>query len=548
MPAISTLVYPAPAYVRVEVNWADVGSATGAAVYRVDCVTGERVPLRPYVCFSGDFLTLSCGYGIFWDTEAPLDRCVYYCTQAIDAAGELVTAVPAALYADTFTRTVVDGWGTSTSGHTYQLLGGTVPGDYDVNGSRGTFTITSNGVAREAIVQGLSTPDGILSGFYQHPVVPTGASHEMNIRVRRVDSNNFCDLRFFFATGNTVQVAVRQVVAGVESFVVFSAVITTAGGSNLLTTDPISYKLEYWGSVLRAKVWKSTDPEPAAYVASTSVTFRSAGSIAYIGFTGGGSTNVLPIVLQFDNHLLADPCAEPEPVESCTADLVVPSSGDFRLGDPVRPCSDVVLLFDAAIDPDCVPTQGVFFGNMAEEVFPAMTSTFIPVNSPYPIVANRTRQKITSQLTVASKTFDDRDAMRTLNSPGSPLLLRGPAQYGIDDRYMAVGDVTETRPVADHRVQPRVISLPHAEVARPSGPSQGVCGTRVQDLCGIYLTWDALIAAGLTYADLLRGRASAATPIPDTVERTWAEVNSDYASWNALAAGEANWAQTLAGD
>jgi hypothetical protein len=178
---------------------------------------------------------------------------------------------------------------------------------------------------------------------------------------------------------------------------------------------------------------------------------------------------------------------------------------------------------------------------MADEVFAANTNNFTPVNSRYPIVVNRTRQAITSTLTVASKTFPDRDAVRTLNEPGSPLLLRGPAQYGINDRYMSVGDVTEVRPVPDHRITPRVITLPHAEVLRPSGPSTGVCGTRVQDLCDIYPTWDALIAAGLTWADLLRGRASNETPIPDVVERTWSEVNTTYANWTAVNTGNTDW-------
>lgn len=548
MPAISTMVYPAPAYVRVETSWGDQPQATGAAVYRVDCLTGERVPLRPYVSFNGDYLDLSCGYAVFWDTEPQLDGCVYYCTQAINPDGSVATQPAAALYRDTFTRTVVDGWGTSDDGHTYQLLGGTVPNDYDVTANKGTHTLTTNGVPRESIVQGLSVPDGQLYGFYQHPVVPTGASHEMDVRVRRVDSNNYCDMRLFFSTANTIQAAVRQVVAGVESFVVFSAVLTNAGGANLATTDPLSYVIEYWGSVMRAKVWKATDPEPITYSATTAVTFLSAGAVSYISFTGGGSTNVLPITTQFDSHVLLDPCATDVPIEACSPSLVVPSSGNFRLGDPVRPCNDVTLLLQAQIDPDCVPTQGIFFGNMADEDAAANSNTFLPVNAKYGIWINRTRGALASTLTVASKTFADRDALRQLNEPNSLLYLRGPAQYGINDRYMGVGNVNEARPVSDHRVQPRVVSMPHLEFERPSGPSTGVCGTRVEDLCDIYSSWDAVVAAGLTYVDLLRGAASNATPLPASTERDWAEVLADDVTWTGTNGNNTDWGDVLDGD
>lgn len=537
MPAVTTMVYPAPAYVRVEVNWADVGAAVGAAVYRVDCLTGERVPLRPYVSFDGDFIDLSCGYAIFWDTEPQLDRCIYYCTQAIDAAGQVVTAPSAYLYQDTFTRTVVNGWGTSDSGHTYTLNGGTVPGDYDVTAGKGTFTMTTEDVARTATVVGLSVPNGRFYGWYQHPVLPTGANHEIGIRVRYVDDNNFADLRLFFETSGNVTAALRQIVAGVETaFVGFTQV------PGVTATSPLAYVIEYWGGVLRAKVWLATDPEPPTYVVITTLTWVTAGTIQYRAIIAGASTTVLPITLQWDSFLLVDPCAELIAVETCSDDLVVPSSGDFRLGDPVRPCNDVTLLFDAPVDPDCVPTQGIFFGSMGpDEVYAANSGTFQTVNDKYPIVVNRQRAAVGSTLTVATRTFADRDAMIALNDPGAPLMIRGPVQYGIPDQYMAVTDVTITRHVSDHKVQPRSIGMPYVRVRRVSGPAQGVCGTRVTDLCDIYASWSAVEAAGLSFADLLRGKASLDTPKPASVERTWSDVNATYASWNAEAAANVDW-------
>src|SRR5687767_1963152 len=141
MPTISATQFPILPAVWVYVKWADVPAATHGAVFRVDCETGEETQLRPYVSYNADgYVLLSCGQAVFWDTELPLDRCVRYCTRAQNVLGVVIETASGPLYADTFTRVVVDGFGTADSGQTYQLVGGTVPGDYDVNGSRGTFT------------------------------------------------------------------------------------------------------------------------------------------------------------------------------------------------------------------------------------------------------------------------------------------------------------------------------------------------------------------------------------------------------------------------
>lgn len=542
MPAISTMVYPLPAYVRVEVNWADIGWATGAAVYRVDCLTGQRMPLRPYVSFDGDFLDLSCGYAVFWDTEPQLDRCVYYCTQAQDSAGNLITQPAANLVTDTYTRVVVDGWGSTDNGLAYALEGGTNPGNYDVTGTKGTFTMDSVNVFRRAYVDaGSPTQDAQITATL--PVVPATSPISLTLVTRRTDSNNLYRALLSISTAGVPSLSINKMVAGVGTTLVTGSVAGTHAAG-----DQWTIRMRAWGNQIKAKAWKSIDPEPAAWTVETTDGSLTTGTLAGPeARLEAGNTNGT-ITISWDNFTVIDPCAGPQTIELCSDDLVVGSSGDFRLGDPVRPCNDVTLLFTGPIGPDCVPTQGIFFGNMADETFAATTTVFTPINAEFPIAINRTRQPQASTLTVASETFADRDALRTLDEPGSPLLLRGPAQYGIADRYMSVAEVIESRPVSDHRVQPRVVALPHVTVARPSGPSQGVCGTRVEDLCDIYPSWNAVAAAGLTYTDLLRGKASNDTPIPDTVERTWATVNSTFANWTAVNASEPDWNNLRAGD
>lgn len=92
MPTITATTFPAEAYVRVDVSWADVPAVQYARVWRINTVTGEEVLLPPYVAFNeaGDLL-LSCGEGVWWDTTPPLNTPVQYRTEAADVLTNLAS-------------------------------------------------------------------------------------------------------------------------------------------------------------------------------------------------------------------------------------------------------------------------------------------------------------------------------------------------------------------------------------------------------------------------------------------------------------------------
>lgn len=337
MPIITTYPDVPRAYVRVEVSWADVPSVEYAKVTRVDVETGECTELRPYVCFDGNYLLLSCGFGLFWDTEVPLDRQFYYITEGLDA-----------------------------------------------------------------------------------PCIPA-----------------------------------------------------------------------------------------------------------------------------------VDPCAPcvPLTVDTSATPDIMPSNGAFRLRDPVRPCHDIYmpLCFEQVPSPECLPGSGVFFASMDIEQYDANGLLLNPTNARRPILVNRQRRDVASTLTVVTRTFADRDAVLLLNEPGSPVMLAGPPQYGIDDQYMAVATVSVERGLSDHKYPVRVIDMPYVAVDRPAGPTNGPCGSRVEDVCDIYPTWDDLAAAGLNWADLIRGRASNDSGPAIAALRTWDDVQAEFADWDAVEAN-GTWQQLAAGD
>src|SRR5688572_21332237 len=85
MPTINTTQFPADGYVLVEVDWTDYPQVLYAGVTRRNTVTGEVVTLRPYAAYDGDGnLLLSCGLGLWWDTEVPLNVELEYCTFPAD--------------------------------------------------------------------------------------------------------------------------------------------------------------------------------------------------------------------------------------------------------------------------------------------------------------------------------------------------------------------------------------------------------------------------------------------------------------------------------
>lgn len=336
MPLISAFPDTARAYVRVEINWADTPVVGYAKVVRIDA-EGNCVPLRPYVCFDGDYLKLSCGHGTFWDTEAPMDEEIYYITEGLDA-----------------------------------------------------------------------------------PCVPA-----------------------------------------------------------------------------------------------------------------------------------ADPCAPCTPVTSQTLPLTLDSEGSFALGDPVRPCNDVrvpLCFTEPTGDPACEPGSGIFFASMGDEEIGSNSFIEQPAQGDLPIMISRPDPGISSVLTLVTRTFADRDALRDLRKPGSPLLLRAPhspSDYGIDDQYMATSPLRTVRGLSDHRYPVRINELPYTQVRRTAGPSQGVCGTRVQDICQ---TWQELQDEPFTWDDLLRG---AAGPNPPADFRRWTVgANSvlSLGTWNNVNNGTRTWDDTLEGN
>jgi hypothetical protein len=540
MPSIMATPYPTRGHVLVEVSMADVPGATHVCV---EAITGfgtsdeVRRQLHPYVSYNTDgCLALSCGQAIFWDTEISCGVATVYCATAIDSDGDPVTEPADALITATFSTVAAASWPPADTGQVFVNTGGAAA-DYSGTGTRGQHAVTSTGVLRVSSTA-MSTANAVaeITAFPVAVALTQATEQHLWLRADAAGANGY-RARLRYNTTGTVDLILERVVAGVATSLGLSSSVAT-----YIATTGIGVKLQVWGSSLSAKAWDITTPEPAFQLTATDTTYTAAGVIAASSLRNVGNTNGT-VNMQWDNLSVLDVCADVQSVTTCTDAVTIECDGCFRLGNPVRPCDDVRVCL-CADGVECGGTGGLFFVSMTPDTRTDNSGQMLPVNDQYPIPVSRRRMKPTSTLTVTATSFAARDELINLLDPGEPLLLRTTPEYGIGDRYLQIGDVPETYTIADMTIQPRLLQMPNAEVRAPVGPSLGVCGSRVMDLCDIYDTWDELIAAGLTYADLIRGEASP----PGSGLATWDDINAQNVDWDALLIAEPDWNDVLDGD
>lgn len=546
MPTLNAYVYPATGRVLVETNWSDVPGARSVQVVRTNA-DGSTYPLRTYVwpdSAAGEYQHLSGGWASFWDTEAPLDSPFTYSVTAVDSTGTVILA-PGPTVTDIFDRTVASGnWGTPTSGApaAWTFLNG-VAGDYNVAPNRGRVINSSLSVNRYQFLGGIAWQSYEMQVDLSYPA-PLNGAYEIWLMGNTTSPTDFTSVRVLIRDSlgsNDATIQSRQTVAGVPAgnpATILPGVTAAAGA--------VTLKLRRQGNIVASKGWATGTPEPAGYQNFFTLTggglLLPASGFGIMVQATGSITNPLPFNVDVSNFFAQSLDANTTVRTVTSGPYTLASGGDFWLRDPVRPCNDqrVQLCFDpAATPPGCESGDGVFFASLAPETYDANQALFLPTNARRPIALARERRDAASTLTLVTRSFDSRDAVLAINQPGSPLQWVAPPAYGIPDRYISVGQVAVSPGVPDLTFEPRMIQLPFGTVDRPVGPTQGICGSRYDDLCDVYPTWAAAAASGLAYSTLVTGSPSALG------WRTWAVVASTWASWAAVLAAEPTWAEVL---
>jgi CSLREA domain-containing protein len=214
---------------------------------------------------------------------------------------------PTTIASDSFTRSIVDGWGSAAIGGNYTLTGSAA--DFDVTGSTGTMRIPQADIARTAILGNVSAQDLKVTFRVQTDKVASGNSEYAYFIARRVSSNSEYRIRIRFSTSQTISLRAERLNNGTKTEL---GTEMTVSGLTHTANSFIWVRAEVVGTnptTIRIKVWGDGQAEPASWqysVTDSTSSLQTAGSVGLRVFLASGATNA-PVVFTFDDLLVTPP-------------------------------------------------------------------------------------------------------------------------------------------------------------------------------------------------------------------------------------------------
>lgn len=227
---------------------------------------------------------------------------------------------------DTFTRDAASTWDDPDIGPSWSPSG-TATGGISVADGVGVHTITA-GLGSMISMLANSQLNSDLVIDYRCTILPSANNVEGKVVLRFVDSSNFIDLRVFTRSSNDYTMALRQMVAGVETVTAFPVI------AGVTATDWLRIHVVANGSFFGARVWnRATSIAPESWNLKMVTTHLTAGSTQLSTLVGGGFVGPYPLITNWDN---ANEPATMEVISTDPNDRITTDVADY----PV----DVVLL------------------------------------------------------------------------------------------------------------------------------------------------------------------------------------------------------------
>lgn len=186
--------------------------------------------------------------------------------------------------------------------------------------------------------------------------------------------------------------------------------------------------------------------------------------------------------------------------------------GTVLLKDPLRPWANISMSFcetpQQALAEICGPNApDLVWVGLGDKVYRADANLFDIYDDTTPADIYGRRKRLDSELRILTRTLAAASAVETLFAAGGPLQLQLPAVYGWPDAFIQPGDLTEAYRFPDQRKPVRVWTAPFTVVDQPLGPVQGPACANWCALADTYATYADLVAAGLTWGEVLDGTA-----------------------------------------
>jgi hypothetical protein len=217
---------------------------------------------------------------------------------------------------DRYTRSVSNGWGTSTSGLVTTTLGGAAS-VYSVNGSQGVIAVDALSANRMVLYPVSLFQFGIrarMIGF-----TPTGGNPETYLYARYVDASNYVRAAIYRQAAGGMTARVSQVIGGIETA---SGFLTVAGAANNST---VRMDFQGVGTNLYLTVWVDGTTKPQAYTVTLgSLTMLSAGQVGIAINFPVTVTNVLPFTTAYDDLEITALSFAPTWLDGLQGELMAP--------------------------------------------------------------------------------------------------------------------------------------------------------------------------------------------------------------------------------
>lgn len=198
------------------------------------------------------------------------------------------------VWTDTFTRSVVNGFGTSTSGHVYTLSG--TAADFDVDGSRGTIQPSATAATRYATVDSGWLDCNILATFRVN-TLPASGTYQFGLLGRFSSaSNHYGGVIQVDTTGAATLVLRRRIAAVTTS-------TTQVSGITLSTATDYRVRFELYGEFAKVKIWLASGDEPTDPTSTAILAGRLTGlsTGTEVGIFAINNTAVTTHVFSVDN-------------------------------------------------------------------------------------------------------------------------------------------------------------------------------------------------------------------------------------------------------
>ncbi|QFZ75104.1 hypothetical protein GFH48_19145 [Streptomyces fagopyri] len=218
----------------------------------------------------------------------PAASAVYY------VWGVRVTRTKASWLYDQTARSVSSGWGNTDSGQTWQRFGGTAS-DFNVGSGYASQILSTLDVSRRTAVDAIH-PDADIYCDLTTSALATGDSLYGAICARMLDSGNMYLARVEFTTSNTVILAVRKIVADVQTTIGTFTLprLTHAAG------QWVSFRFQLQGTALRAKGWLAGTIEPGSWqIDVTDSAITAANQIGTRSIRSATSSNAATVEVRY---------------------------------------------------------------------------------------------------------------------------------------------------------------------------------------------------------------------------------------------------------